>query len=79
MELTIQEAESVLGQRLDRRRRYFLWGGEVCYNVTFTIPCSGCTSDDYYISESAGTGCSECGYTGKRRDSCPVPVKRRIQ
>lgn len=73
--IQIGVAELLAGKRLDRRRKYFIWDGDVCYEAKFTTVCSGCASDDPYTNEEKGCGCQECGYTGKRRDSIPYPVK----
>jgi len=51
--LPIEEAETLAGKRLDRRRRYFLstpYGEkpQVCYLGWYTMSCSGCfESGDY--------------------------------
>ena len=73
--LTKEEAEKISGIKLDGRRKYFLWNSEVCINGTFTNACTGCSPDDEYTSVSCGSGCQECGYTGKRRDCYPMPVQ----
>lgn len=73
---TIEEAEKIAGDRLDRRYKWFLWDGEVCYDGKFTRPCSGCSCGCEYgcsCCNERGAGCVECGYTGKRRDSFPIP------
>lgn len=73
--------------RLDdqgKRRLVYVCDGVEGYFVHFTQSCSGCyeTEDghpvgDYPYDEKAechvGAGCSECGYTGKRRDEFFVP------
>jgi hypothetical protein len=83
--LTIEEAEKLAGKRLDRRRTWFLFDGDVCYDGKFVRPCSGCFetgeygsgSENYPFDKKAGchvgSGCEECGYTGKRRDGFPIP------
>lgn len=73
--LKIEVAEKLAGKRLDRRRKYFIWDGDVCFAAKFTSICTGCASEDPYVYEQKGGGCFECGYTGKRRDSVPIPVK----
>ena len=72
--LKIKEAEKIAGTRLDRRRKYFLWEGVVCFHIKFTSICTGCCDDSEYANDSIGSGCCECGYTGKRRGSAPMPV-----
>jgi len=44
------------------------------YVVRWTAACSGCSDDRENVSCDVGSGCSECGYTGKRRDSFWVPL-----
>lgn len=71
--MTIKEV--VKKYKLDRRRKWFAYCGNVVYNHNYTRPCSGCTeSRENTISDEIGGGCDECGYTGKRRDGCPVPA-----
>lgn len=69
------EAERISGKKLDGRRKYFLWNGEVCFNDKFTGGCTGCMSDDEYSTDRIGSGCHECGYTGKSVQHYPVPVQ----
>lgn len=91
-----QEAERILGFRVDRRRSYYfcddpemkeyLGGGPVYDYGEWTTSCSGCreTEDGHNVGHYEwddkakcyiGAGCSECGYTGKRRDGIHAPVK----
>ena len=56
--------ECIKEYKLDRRRKWFAWGGIVCRHESFTEPCSGCD----------GGGCHECGYTGKGVSGHPVPA-----
>lgn len=56
--------EAIKKFKLDRRHKWFVFYGNLCYSQRFTMPCSGCD----------GGGCSECGYTGKRRSACPIPA-----
>ena len=72
--ITIEEAEKVVGHKLDRRRNYYSFFGDIYYNTSFTAACSGCSDDGEYASSSIGSGCHECGYTGKRVQHWPVPV-----
>lgn len=74
--LPISEAEKIAAKRLDRRRKWFVWHGEVCFESKWTEPCSGCSCDTEYpcsCCTKAGGGCQECGYTGKRVQSFPTP------
>lgn len=63
-------------------------GGAVYTKEEYTTICSGCrgTEDEYNGGEYpwddkakcyVGSGCCECGYTGKRRwgSYCPVMIK----
>jgi hypothetical protein len=86
-----QEAEAILGFRVDRRKVYdfddspemreILHGGPVYHTGWWTETCSGCTESymGHYTLGSAerGVGCSECGYTGKRRQCWSVPVEAK--
>ncbi len=68
-----KRAEEIAGRRLDRRRSYAttedesptLDGFVLFVGASWTDSCSGCGD---------GSGCRECGYTGKRRWSVWVPV-----
>lgn len=83
--LPIEVAERLSGKRLDRRRNYYKALGTICYTETFTQACSGCCeigeygqgSENYPYDEKnkclIGSGCHECGYTGKRRTTFFVP------
>lgn len=71
--MTVKQA--VKKYKLDRRRKWFAFCGDVVYNYNYTRPCSGCTeSRENTIGDNKGSGCDECGYTGKRRDGVPVPA-----
>ena len=61
---TFEAAEAIAGRRLDRRKNYAIIQGEVRQLATWTSTCSGCE----------GSGCSECGYTGRRRGGMWVPL-----
>lgn len=71
---SVEDAVKTL--KLDRRRKWFEWSGELVYNHAYTAPCSGCSCDcsDGYPCSHGNSGCHECGYTGKRRDGVPVPA-----
>lgn len=60
---SVEEAVNKLN--LDRRHKWEVWNGSLCYPWKYTSPCSGCY----------GTGCDECGYKGKRIDYAPVPAR----
>ncbi len=70
--MTIKEA--ITKYNLDRRRKWFAWYGNIVYSFNYSAPCSGCVDDGEYSSSNKGTGCHECGYSGKRRSSVPVPA-----
>lgn len=82
-----EEAEKIVGFKLDGRRKYFMWSGDVCYDEKTLISCSGCTeySEGYLVSGIwdekrkmiKGCGCPECGYTGVRIEHFPCPVFRK--
>lgn len=73
--ITKKEAEEKSGMKLDGRKKYFIWHGEVCTSQGYASACSGCSPDCEYTAVAKGAGCHECGYTGKRRQSYPMPVK----
>lgn len=58
---TIEEAKKNF--KFDKRRRWFVFSGNVVYDFKYTIECCGCD----------GGGCHECGYCGKRVSGCPIP------
>lgn len=71
--ITKTEAQEKSGiKKLDGRRKYFIWEGEVCIDKKYTHPCSGCACN---CCHTRGAGCFECGFTGKRVGSVPVPIK----
>jgi len=77
-QVSVNEAERLAGRRLDRRRSYAVIDGIVCELASWTDSCSGCfeggeymgLAHNYPYDERAGcyrgSGCTECGYTGKR-------------
>lgn len=83
--IPIDKAEKIAGKILDRRRKYALIDEKVCAMVHFTEACSGCFEGGEYMGLASnygydkksgcyvGSGCSECGYTGKRRVSVWIP------
>jgi len=84
--LTIEQAERLHGARLDRRRRYATTDdGEPCditgsyvFEITrWSQPCSGCYSEAC-LMHMRGSGCVECGYTGRRQNAQWVPVSNRL-
>lgn len=96
--ISISEAETIAGKRLDRRRSYYTTdngepeGPDGCYPgervfiwCEWTQSCSGCAETvdgqnvfNYPIDKKhgcmIGSGCHECGYTGKRRNGFFFPV-----
>lgn len=75
---SFDDVDKVLGRRADRRRNYALIDGEVCTLHRWSQPCSGCTCDYETIGtlQSIGSGCSECGYTGRSAISMWIPVNK---
>ncbi|WP_172493493.1 hypothetical protein [Gluconobacter oxydans] len=78
--MTWEEADKRAGFRLDRRKswafipdRHALGIPELCEAISFTMACSGCDDSESMYCASAGGGCRECGYTGKRRQRCFAP------
>lgn len=59
---SVDEAIKLL--KLDRRRKWFEFQGEVVHHHSYTITCTGCD----------GGGCHECGYHGKSVSGCPIPA-----
>ena len=71
-----QIRRAVLRYRLDRRRVYVIgFDGVLATVCHFTTTCSGCTCDCHPGCGHESSGCSECGYTGKRRQSFGDPVR----
>lgn len=78
-QVSIKVAEKHIGYRLDHRRIYAIIDGELCQNAEYTDSCSGCFEAGEYMGNAhnygydekrqcyVGSGCEECGYTGKRR------------
>lgn len=61
-------------------------GPEVCFEGRCLVSCSGCTEHgeggtllaggyDKKRKMDIGGGCDECGYTGVRRESFPLPAE----
>lgn len=59
---SVEEAVKLL--KLDRRRKWWEFQGEVIRDEKITMECSGCD----------GGGCHECGYCGKRITYFPIPA-----
>ena len=85
-QVSVNEAERLAGRRLDRRRSYAVIDGIVCELASWTDSCSGCFEGGEYMGLAynylydhkagchIGSGCSECGYTGKRRREWWLPI-----
>jgi hypothetical protein len=71
---SVDEAIKLL--KLDKRHKWYEFYGELIYDSKWTIPCSGCSCDcsDGYGCNHGSSGCSECGYTGKRKSYYPTPA-----
>lgn len=88
---TIERAEELAGCTLDRRRNYTIINSEVCLLSEHTQECSGCFEAGEYMGFAqnydyddkagcyVGSGCSECGYTGKRRVGYWIPVSHMFE
>jgi hypothetical protein len=62
---------------LDKRYRYTRYADRLVTTVWYTTTCSGCT-EMYDTGQVIGSwGCSECGYTGKRRNPYPMDITRQ--
>jgi len=59
---SVDEAIKLL--KLDKRRKWWEFQGEVIRDEKITMYCSGCD----------GGGCDECGYCGKRITYFPIPA-----
>lgn len=70
---TFEQAETIAGHRLDRRKNYAIIDGEVAESCAWSQACSGCY-DGYDSFHASGCGCDECGYTGRRRQAQWVPL-----
>lgn len=66
-------ADRLAGRRLDRRKNYAIVDGTVNEQAGWSEACSGCY-EGWDSFHSKGTGCSECGFTGRRRHRCWVPL-----
>jgi hypothetical protein len=74
-EIPWSRAEEILGRRVDRRRKYALVEGNVCEHSSYSGVCSGCYEGYEYGGNGVrGSGCSECGYTGRSRNFFWAPV-----
>jgi hypothetical protein len=69
---TYEQADKLAGCRLDRRRSYAIIDGEVCELAEWSQACSGCYQG-YDSAHAVGSGCDECGHTGRRKHSHWVP------
>ena len=76
-----ETADRLAGFRVDRRRNYFIarYDGrlQVLQQDSWTQQCSGCACDCGCHGGHGAAGCSECGYTGKRRMSWQSPVEQK--
>lgn len=76
---TWDEAEALAGHHLDRRKAYMIIHEQVCELSSWTAACTGCACDcgDGYPCSHGAAGCSECGYTGRRRWHAWSPIDIR--
>jgi len=83
------EAERIIGHKLDKRKTYYKKTpeGEATDNAyafpgnntvfvydAWVSQCSGCSCGCEMACNCSSYGCSECGYTGKRRDGMHIPL-----
>lgn len=60
---------------LDRRHKWREFCGELIYDYMYSHACSGCTeTEEMCPTPLRGSGCYECGYTGRSRSCIPVPA-----
>ena len=83
--VSMARAEQIAGKRLDRRRKYAIRDdnlpdkttGAVLFEIaSWSDPCTGCKCDGEYPCDCCterGSGCHECGYTGRRKITMWVP------
>ncbi|TXH48097.1 MAG: hypothetical protein E6Q97_25525 [Desulfurellales bacterium] len=71
---TYKTAEKIAGHKLDRRKNYAIINGLVAESCVWSQACSGCY-EGYDSSTATGSGCGECGYTGRRRLGQWVPIE----
>jgi len=83
---TYEEAEKIAQRALDRRRSYAIINDEVCELVQWSNACAGChNSEDGHCTsgckgrEHRGIGCSDCGYTGRKRHGYWVPLTQLFE
>ena len=67
--VTWNEADTLAGRRLDRRRAYMIFDKEVRMLTTWSQACSNCSCDcgDGYPCGHGSGGCETCGHTGRSR------------
>lgn len=73
------DADSRAGFRLDRRKAWCFIPNdeclpELCEVAIWSSACSGCTEvPEMAFGPDRGSGCSECGYTGRTQNAQWVP------
>lgn len=67
---TFAAADALAGHRVDRRKTYAIVEGKLCESAKWTAACSGCTGE---YGPDRGSGCHECGFTGRSRQAMWVP------
>jgi hypothetical protein len=67
--------DAIYSLKLDRRRKWYEFYGELIYNHKYAYPCTGCTdTKEMQPLPERGSGCHECGYKGRRIGYVPVPA-----
>lgn len=72
------EADKRAGFRLDRRKNWAFVDGLICDSVSWSRACSGCY-EGHDGDNAKGTGCSECGYQGRARNTAWVPADAMME
>lgn len=75
-----EDADKRAGMRLDRRKAWAFIPShrdedmpELCELIRFSQSCSGCDQTADWDYSERGSGCAECGYTGRRLTQTYVP------
>lgn len=81
--LTFKQGDALAGFRLDRRKAWAFIeterdGIDLCEMITWSQHCTGCCEyPEMTTPPGRGSGCHECGYTGRVRRRQFVPAERK--
>lgn len=81
--LTFKQGDALAGFRLDRRKSWAFIeterdGIDLCEAITWSQHCTGCCEyPEMTTPPGRGSGCRECGYTGRVRRRQFVPAARK--